>query len=693
MRGLSERTTVRQAVTRYQPWVVRLGLTAILLLGIYFRTLNLFDWDSRTGQHPDERFFTYVASTVRLPGSIGEFYDSSRSPLNPRNYEQFPLYVYGPLPIMLTRVVAVLLTPTEVLPAQVLTITGPPRVGANPTAPTEKRTDYGPLVNNPERNWPRLIPLIWLLNPDRVDLTSYGQIVNVGRALAAAFDVGSILIVYLIGRRLFNRKIALLAALLTALTVMHIQQSHFFVDPAFSTFFCLLGLYWTVRIAQGGGIGSYLALGLSIGAATANRITMATIGGLAIVATIIAAQRALRGRSWSELIKRWLQREIWLLILAGSISLVTFRVLAPDAFIGSRPDSPLIEGPSFLHGAGFFDIRLEPRFRENLTTVRALVTGEYDFPPGQQWVGRPAYLFPWINMVVWGMGAFLGLAAWGGWFLFAGRHIRRGWQWAVHPAPLIGRSWHPAWVLWCWVAFYFGWQGNQFAITMRYLLPIYGALTILAAWALVVLARWGRWRQRTSSHTRVTNRFRGVGLTIARILVWSARYALPVVLVATALWAYAFSRIYTVPHSRVQAARWLADHAPPGSSVMYERWDDPLPLQATRNAAWNVTFFGIESSPYAEDEPVKYFGRGDEPGLLDQLDQADYITLTSNRVYDSTSRLRMRYPALMRYYHYLFNGELGFESRRSPHIQRSSAFGFLIGWQKRHLASMTIREC
>ncbi len=661
MRGLSERTTVRQAVTRYQPWVVRLGLTAILLLGIYFRTLNLFDWDSRTGQHPDERFFTYVASTVRLPGSIGEFYDSSRSPLNPRNYEQFPLYVYGPLPIMLTRVVAVLLTPTEVLPAQVLTITGPPRVGANPTAPTEKRTDYGPLVNNPERNWPRLIPLIWLLNPDRVDLTSYGQIVNVGRALAAAFDVGSILIVYLIGRRLFNRKIALLAALLTALTVMHIQQSHFFVDPAFSTFFCLLGLYWTVRIAQGGGIGSYLALGLSIGAATANRITMATIGGLAIVATIIAAQRALRGRSWSELINRWLQREIWLLILAGSISLVTFRVLAPDAFIGSRPDSPLIEGPSFLHGAGFFDIRLEPRFRENLTTVRALVTGEYDFPPGQQWVGRPAYLFPWINMVVWGMGAFLGLAAWGGWFLFAGRHIRRGWQWAVHPAPLIGRSWHPAWVLWCWVAFYFGWQGNQFAITMRYLLPIYGALTILAAWALVVLARWGRWRQRTSSHTRVTNRFRRVGLTIARILVWSARYALPVVLVATALWAYAFSRIYTVPHSRVQAARWLADHAPPGSSVMYERWDDPLPLQATRNAAWNVTFFGIESSPYAEDEPVKYFGRGDEPGLLDQLDQADYITLTSNRVYDSTSRLRMRYPALMRYYHYLFNGELGFE--------------------------------
>lgn len=99
-------------------------------MALYFRTLNLFDWDSGTGQHPDERFFTYVASTVRLPSDLGEFYGSSRSPLNPRSYEQFPLYVYGPLPIILTRAVAVMLTPPEALPAQVLSIEGPPRRGS-----------------------------------------------------------------------------------------------------------------------------------------------------------------------------------------------------------------------------------------------------------------------------------------------------------------------------------------------------------------------------------------------------------------------------------------------------------------------------------------------------------------------------------------------------------------------------------
>lgn len=653
---------MRQALTRHRAWVVRLGLAAILLLALYFRTLNLFDWDSGTGQHPDERFFTYVASTVRLPSDLGEFYDSSRSPLNPRSYEQFPLYVYGPLPIILTRAVAVMLTPPEALPAQVLSIEGPPRRGIDPAAPNEKRTDYGPPVPNPEYRWPRLLPLMPWLNPDGVNLTSYGEIVKVGRGLAALFDLGSVLLVYLIGRRLFGRRVGLLAALFAALTVMHIQQSHFFVDPAFSTFFCLLALYWTVRAAQGGGAAVYAALGLSIGAAMANRITMATVGGLAIVAALIAAQRALRGQPWPAVFDRFFRREIWLLIIAGALTILTFRALSPDSFIGSRADSPLIDGPSILHGTGFFDIRLDPRFRENLTTARALVTGEYDFPPSQQWVGRTAYLFPWINMVLWGMGPLLGLAAWGGWLLFAARYARRGWQWALHPTVVVGRPWHPAWVLWVWIAFFFAWQGNQFAINMRYLLPIYGALIVLAAWVLSVAARWGRrWLHANPLARRRTGLWPVWRARLGRGLAWAARLALPAALIATAAWAYAFSRIYTVPHSRVQAARWLAEHAPPGSYVIAERWDDPLPLQATTTAAWNITFFGIDSSPYAEDEPAKYFGSGGEPGLLDQLDRADYITLTSNRVYDSTSRMRMRYPALMRYYHSLFTGELGFE--------------------------------
>jgi YYY domain-containing protein len=652
-------------------WLPRLILLLILLAGGYFRTLNLADWDSGTGQHPDERFFSDVASTVRLPSDLSELYDSARSPLNPRSYDKFPLYVYGPFPIIATRLAAATLSPPEALPETVPSLYGPPQVGLDASRPNEARTNYGPQVPNPERSLLRLPLLGELLNPDGRNLTSYGEIQKVGRGLAALFDLGSVVLIYLIGRRLFGMRTGLLAAALAALTVMSIQQSHFFVDPIYSTFFCLLSLYWAVRAAQGGGWIAFALLGLSIGAAMANRITMATLGLVGIAAAVIAATRAVQhagSRGGGDegarkavpldgVVGRFVRCELPLLVLAGALTLLSFRALAPDAFIGSRAGSPLMTTTAgFLQGAGFLDLRPEPRFLQNLSSVRGLVSGDVDFPPSQQWVGRPAWIFPWTNMVLWGMGPALGLAAWAGLAAFALGGLRRLF-WPRAEGPFLSAAWVPV----VWIGFYFGWQGQQFAITLRYLLPIYGALTVFAAWGLVRAWEWGTREGRDagtvrslptkSFHFPWLRRAIGLGMPILVLLV-------------TLGWAYAFTRIYTQPHSRVMAARWFAEHAPAGSYVISEIWDDPLPLQAT-DAGWGVTYEGISSAPYAEDEPRKYFGGlngqgGIDEGLLDQLDRADYITLTSNRVYDSTSRLRMRYPALMRYYNTLFSGELGF---------------------------------
>lgn len=469
----------------------------------------------------------------------------------------------------------------------------------------------------------------------------------------------------------------------------------------------MLALYWAVRVAQGGNWPIYLVLGASIGAAMATRITLATLGLTAMAAAGIAAWRAVQGIGhrirntetgqpaaqrweqeaasqptgsagasiWPRVFDRFISHEFVLLCLAGAITLLSFRALAPDAFTGSLADSPVMIGErpldnDLLQGWGFFDVRPDPRFIQNLTTVRSLVTGEYDFPPSQQWVGREAYIFPWRNML-WGMGPALALAAWIGWAIWGIGGVRRFFD---RKTPLARKSLHPAWVLFIWVGFYFGWQGAQFAITMRYLLPIYGALIIFAAWALLRLwdagrqaaadtqpASGKRWNVDYGLLTTTSRSAGGFRRTALKVL----RFTLPIVLLLSAGWAYAFSRIYTQPNARVMAAQWLADHAPAGSYVMAEIWDDPLPLQTT-DASWGGTFEGISSPPYGEDDPRKWLGatNGDgryEEGMLDQLDRADYITLTSNRIYDSTSRLRMRYPATMRYYHYLFSGELGFE--------------------------------
>ncbi|NJN65496.1 MAG: hypothetical protein HC884_01670 [Chloroflexaceae bacterium] len=707
--------------TRSRPWwqtawATSAGLVLILLLAAYVRSMSLYSWDGSTGQHPDERFFVDVTTRIRVPTSLATYFDAAHSPANPRNVER-DFYVYGTFPPMLTRLVAVMLTPNEQLPPKV----------EDMTRPAESRA----LIANPELDIPKVpAPIRHWLNPEDENLTTYSQLFNVGRSLAVLFDLGSVLLVFLTAQRLYGRRVGLLAALFSALAVMHIQQAHFYVDPAFSTFFVFLALYWAVRVAQRGGVLSFAMLGISIGAAAANRVTLGSLGLLAVVAAALSVlvwrdvpifhlpfarsrgQQAqetpalfdlkpVRPPSFWDL---FLLRSFPLLCLAGLLTLVTFRVLQPYAFVGSSgsasgPSAPeayasdTVGEHGWLEGAGFFDIRLEPRFLENMRRVKDFVTGEIDFYPSQQWVHRPPYLFSLRNMVIWGMGPLLGVTVWMAWAVVGWGHIRL-WIFGQRP-PL---SHDPATnvraakslaslVLWVWVGFYFLWQGNQFAANMRYMLPIYGALIILGAW-LLVWAGEARGRYLSGKLQRIRDRLLGarVGATsgaperqpggeatlpmLPMLPVVLRLLPLLLVVMGTVAWAYAFTRIYTREHSRILAARWILRHAPDGSSITYESWDDPLPLQVGEGNPWGTSFHGIRTHPYAEDEPAKFFGQNgegissanpDDWGLLNQLAVADYISLTSNRVYDSIKRLPMRYPATMRYYHYLFTGELGFE--------------------------------
>src|SRR6266571_1496473 len=85
-----------------QHWAV---LAVILLVAAAFRLYGLETWDSDTHQHPDERFLTIVASQVSVPPSIGDYFNTARSTLNPYATGQ-DRYAYGQLPLTLTRIVA-----------------------------------------------------------------------------------------------------------------------------------------------------------------------------------------------------------------------------------------------------------------------------------------------------------------------------------------------------------------------------------------------------------------------------------------------------------------------------------------------------------------------------------------------------------------------------------------------------------
>jgi hypothetical protein len=362
--------------TRRAAWGVWAILALALLLGVYFRAIALFGWDEPSFRlHPDERFMVMVASDIHLPSSLGEYLDSSVNPLNPRN-RGHTLYVYGMLPQLLTRLTAVMLTPNDELAQTV-------------PDPRAQDPNNAPQIANPELGYPKIALIQQLLNPTRINLTDFYQIHKVARSYSMLFDLGSIVLTFLIARRLYGRRVAGLAALLYALAVLPIQLSHFFTVDTATSFCVLLALYWAVRVAQGGGLGSYVALGIGIGAAMACRVTMATLG---LIAMIVVAQRLWQNQPESVVSSplsvaesdeppttnhrpratdHWLVA-IGLLSLAGLLSVLTFRLLQPDAFLGTS----------------FFDLRPDQRFIDNITEIGRYVSGEAESPPSQQWANR-----------------------------------------------------------------------------------------------------------------------------------------------------------------------------------------------------------------------------------------------------------------------------------------------------------------
>jgi len=452
----------------------------------------------------------------------------------------------------------------------------------------------------------------------------YDQVYLVGRAINGLFDLGSIVFLFLLARELYrDSRVALLASFLLSTSVLAIQYSHFFVVDAAANFFVTGALYFLARVQRRGGLWNYALSGAFWGMAVASKISIFVFGPLAVlVGAYLVWHTWTTTRSAAATFRSALRTGVGLVVL-GLAAGVAFRLGQPDAFLGP----------------GLFGVALSPRWLANLDQARQLVSGNVDFPPNHQWTQRWPLWFPWSNMVLWGMGLPLGLAAWVAWGAALWRLLRRR-EW-LHLIPV------------AWVAIVFLQEGTQWVKTMRYFLPIYPALALLAAWLLIWL--WDR-APRTAPLGRPRRR-----------LTWTRpRAALLATVVAggTLLWALAFMSIYTHPHSRVQASQWIYAHIPAGQALTAEGWDDALPLPIDGKVPYPSpypasplpdTYRGVPMNWYDEDTPQKF------QQALGWLDQADYIIESSNRLYGSIPRLPMRYPMTVHYYRALFDGSLGFK--------------------------------
>jgi len=159
---------------------IRIGiiLVAILLFSSVFRFVGM-KWDEGYHLHPDERFLVMVAGSMKWFDSIGTYFNTDNSQINPHNIGH-SFYVYGTFPVLLVKTIAV------------------------------------------------------IINQD-----TYHGLLYIGRYMSASIDIVTLCIVMIIAWRYTKQHIAsIISGILYATAALPIQQSHFFTtDPYLVCFF------------------------------------------------------------------------------------------------------------------------------------------------------------------------------------------------------------------------------------------------------------------------------------------------------------------------------------------------------------------------------------------------------------------------------------------------------------------------
>ncbi|CAG0973141.1 hypothetical protein ANAEL_01292 [Anaerolineales bacterium] len=376
-----------------------------------------------------------------------------------------------------------------------------------------------------------------------VDMSEYDAVTLAGRAMSGIFDLLAVWMLYILAKHLYDRRVGLIAAALGAAAVLQIQLSHYFTVDSFSTVFVLAGFYFALRAIPvhiphkritWSNLIHFTLFGFLIGLAGACKVnTLPVFGiiGLAGLARLIMDwKKPAFSTTLIVTIVGWL--------LAALAATLAFRVFQPYAFTGPN----------------FWNVGFNEEWLRVIKEVVNHVAGNSDWPPNTHWTNRPA-TYAWVNMVVWGMGIPLGLAAW----LGLGWAFKRIWDgdWSRHLLPFV------------WVLGYFLWQNAQFWRYMRYFVPIYPFLILFAAWALVEIYD----RTRESRERWLADGVKSAFNFSDWKLTWKGAVGvlLPIiVLVGTYGYALAFTRIYNRPMTRIAASEWMLENIPAPFNVIVD---------------------------------------------------------------------------------------------------------------------------
>ena len=572
-------------------------LAALLLVGLTLRLYNL-NWDENHHVHPDERHITMVAQQTRLPDNLIDLLNPRRSPLNPywniaENHPQ--RFAYGSFPLYLLR-----LTTTAVSAAGTVIETL--------VAPSDG-PDNGLLKL--AREWHKA--------------NDYDHINLVGRALSAFFDTLTLGLVFLIGRRLYNATVGLLATALLTFTVQHIQLAHFYAFDIPTATVIVASVYFGIRVVQDGKLSDSFWLGALVALAIASKFSSLPLLGVIVMA------HGLR-----PLLSHW-NNDHAHVRPAGALGFVanpplsfgpTFALAVNRALLGALLS--LLVGCVVFAIVSPFTILDFKGYADSIGEQSEMVRGILDYPYTRQY--RNTGLGYWFeNYLTWALGWPLGIAALAGLALVSARCLRR----TATPAELLMLTWVVPYAL----------ITLSFQVKfMRYLALITPFMVLMAAYLLWRIKDWRLQLGDRKPYPRLQS-------LIFNLCLW-------VVLLGALFYAAAFMSIYSEPLTRVQASEWIYRNIPAGKQLSDESWDDSLPLARV-----------VDGRPRSQSEyklpmATMQLHEPDDARKLDLLKrwirQSDYIILSSNRMYGWIPRLADRFPIVNRYYELLFAQQLGF---------------------------------
>ena len=427
----------------------------------------------------------------------------------------------------------------------------------------------------------------------------------VGRPLAALADVGSVAMVFVLGRRFYGTGVGLLAAGFTSLAVIHIQNSHFFRPETFSVFFTLVSFWAMWRMVERKQLKDSAFLGLALGLAIAPKISILPILAPLFLVYLYRVLDEVEG-NWSAITPELVKRIFWHAVLASIIAAGVFLLTSPYV---------ILDIGSFLG-----DISAQ--------TLMARNAGMWPFTI--QYIDTLPFIYQIQQSSVWGLGIPLGMVSW------------ISIPFTVAVAIFSGANRRADLFVLAWVVPYFVFLQTFEVHFLRYVFPLMPIMIIMGSRMLIWMV---------TTYRPLDNHLVRPRSDPARFIPYFTVGVVVLVVAATAFYSLAFQKVYENDHPAVAASKWINENIPKGTLFVSDNhWDEFVP---------NLYSYNVWQFPVYEEDNVEKMNT-----LADKLAISEYLVFYSNRPYSSAARDPDRFPFSTQYYKSLFDGSLGYELDR-----------------------------